>query len=92
MDNVTVDSLEKKFPGEGFDRFAQIAKIGGFGEPTRDHTGGLDPAYKGGLDLKGLENVEGPDRLTDAKLNKIKELSGQVQDVVIDEKKSKEKK
>lgn len=87
-DNVTVEGLEKKFPGEGFKRFSEIAKIGGFGEPTRDHTGGIDPAYSGGLDLKGLKDVQGPDRLSDAKFAKIAELAGDVnQDVVINEKK-----
>ena len=55
IDNVTVESLEERFgKEEGFKRFAEIAKAGGFGTPTRDHTGGIDPAYRGGLDLKGL--------------------------------------
>lgn len=46
MDNVTVESLEKKFPGEGEKRFREIVDKGGFGDvPT---------TYAGGLDVRGI--------------------------------------
>lgn len=42
MDNVTVESLEKKFPGEGRQRFEAIRDKGGFGVVPPDYSGGLD--------------------------------------------------
>jgi hypothetical protein len=72
INNVTFDKLKEKFGDkEGFDRFSEIAKLGGFGHPTRDHTGGIEPTYKGGLDIKGLAGVA--DEKT---LAKIQELAG----------------
>jgi hypothetical protein len=72
--NVTYDKLaEKHGKEEGFRRFKEIAELGGFGTPTRDHTGGVDPNYRGGLDLKGLQDSK---RITEAKLAKIQELAG----------------
>lgn len=72
INNVTLEDLEKQFPGEGFKRFREIAEIGGFGVPSLDHTGGVDPAYRGGLDIKGLRDAN----VSIAKLNKIYELAG----------------
>lgn len=71
IDNVTLDELEKNFPGEGFERFRKIAEIGGFGTPTKDHNGGLDPAYRGGLDIKGLREVKG----SESKVARIEKLA-----------------
>lgn len=86
--NVTVEKLEEKFgKDEGFKRFAEIAEIGGFGTPTRDHTGGVDPNYRGGLDLKGLKDAG----LSDAKLARIQELAGGEAPAKEEAKKGKEK-
>ena len=73
MDNVTLDKL-KLIHGENAESvFSEIAVLGGFGEPTRDHTGGLDPSYAGGLDLTGVLDPANKD-ITEAKKNKIREL------------------
>jgi hypothetical protein len=71
IDNVTVESLEAMFPGEGFSKFKEIAELGGFGTPSVDHTGGIDPAYRGGLDLKGFRAL--PDALK-ADRDKLKSI------------------
>lgn len=53
--NVTVKALRTVHKGKAAeDAFAEIARIGGFGEVTKDHTGGLDTGYEGGLDLTGV--------------------------------------
>lgn len=90
MQNVTLDKLEKKFPGEGMTRFKEIAKIGGFGEVSQDHTGGIDPNFAGGLDIKGAMESSA---LTKPQKDKILELAGETttDDVVINESKKKEK-
>ena len=67
MDNVTVESLEKKFPGEGVQRFREIAEKGGFGD--------VPVSYEGGLDVRGV--IE-PDNktFTDAQKSKLADLAG----------------
>lgn len=73
MDNVTVDKLRRIHGDKAEEVFGEIASLGGFGEPTRDHTGGLDPSYAGGLDLTGVLDPANKD-ITEAKKNKIREL------------------
>lgn len=70
--NVTADTLEKKFKGEGSHRFAQIAEIGGFGK-VGSGEGGLDPETN--LDLTGVLD---PDNgaVTDGDKNQIRKLAG----------------
>ncbi len=71
MDNITLEQMEAKYPGKGFEKFREVAKLGGFGEPTLDHTGGVDPAYRGGLDLKGLEGSDAIESSVKAQIKAI---------------------
>jgi hypothetical protein len=61
MHNVTVEKLEKKFPGEGEARFCEIASIGGFGD---DSNTVITPAKKDKIrELVGLTE-EAPKKST----------------------------
>lgn len=70
MDNVTADSLERKFKGEGEARFKQIAELGGFGLVGVE-AGGLDPAAN--LDIAGVLDPENK-AVSDGNKNKIRSL------------------
>lgn len=50
MSEITVEQLEKKFPGQGFIRFTMIADLGGFGS-VNTFNYGIDPSCA--LDLRG---------------------------------------
>lgn len=73
MDNVTVAKLKKLHGEKAEEVFSEIAHLGGFGEYTRDHTGGIDPNYAGGLDLKGVLDDNNKDVPASAK-DRIREL------------------
>ena len=55
MSEITVEQLEKKFPGEGLTRFAKIAELGGFGAVSTFNYG-VDPSCA--LDLRGCLDPE----------------------------------
>lgn len=67
MDNVTKDSLEKMFKGEGEKRFREIADRGGFGDVPVNHVGGLD--VRGVLDPSNSA-------LSDSQKSKLADLAG----------------
>jgi hypothetical protein len=71
MNNITFEKMEEKYPNKGYEKFREVARLGGFGEPTLDHTGGIDPAYRGGLDLKGLEESDAVSKEDKAKIKAI---------------------
>ncbi len=74
MDNVTVETLERKFKGEGVQRFTDIARIGGFG--TIGTGQGFIPIdTPNGLDLKGVLDPENK-ALSDGDKNKLRDLAG----------------
>jgi hypothetical protein len=72
MHNVTVEKLEKKFPGEGEARFCEIASIGGFGDVSPS---ALDKSLEGGLDILSVLD-DSNTVITPAKKDKIRELVG----------------
>lgn len=72
MESVSVKSLETKFKGEGAERFAKIAELGGFGTVGTGE-GGLDPGST--LDLTGVLDEENKGVKPEAKA-KIRELAG----------------
>jgi hypothetical protein len=75
MDNVTLDKLKKIHGDKALDAFSEIALLGGFGQVTTDHLGGIDPNFEGGLDLVGVLDPDNK-AVSDAKKNKIRELVG----------------
>lgn len=83
MENVTQAKLERKFPGEGYERFAQIAELGGFGAVgPEDAEGNISASFAGGLDLVGVL-AESNKAVTDAKKSKIRELAGIAEDQIV---------
>lgn len=70
--NANYADLEKKFPGEGLGRFAQIAALGGFGA-VGPGEGDLDSATS--LDLVGVLDPENK-AVPNANKEKIKQLAG----------------
>jgi hypothetical protein len=89
MYNVTVEKLEKKFPGEGAERFQQIASLGGYGNlPITD----VEKSFHAGLDIKSALD-DANKTISPAKKDKIRELVGLVEDVpVMEETPAKSKK
>jgi hypothetical protein len=73
MDNVTVESLEKQFKGEGERRYREIESLGGFGES------GNSMPNPGGLDVRGVVDERNTAVSTSAKA-KIAELAGMKSD------------
>lgn len=67
--NVTVTALEEKFPGEGKERYNEIAKLAG-GDPA----GGSFGNHDGGLDLTGVFDGEN-DAFSDEARGRIKALA-----------------
>lgn len=71
--NITVESLEKKFKGEGESRYRELSILSGAGlvnfenDPTR--------TFDGGIDLTGVFDPANKE-FTDAQRSKIRELSG----------------
>lgn len=74
MDNVTVEKLEKKFPGEGEKRFREIADKGGFGA-VGEGEGSIPLQYPGGLDIRGVVDPSNT-AFTDAQKSKLADLAG----------------
>lgn len=74
MDNVTVETLERKFKGEGVQRFTDIARIGGFGAIGTGQ-GFIPLDMPGGLDLKGVLDPENK-AVSDGDKNKLRDLAG----------------
>lgn len=72
MENVTAKKLESKFKGEGAERFAKIAELGGFGK-VGDGESDLDT--ESNLDISGVLDPAN-DAVTPGDKNKIKELAG----------------
>lgn len=73
MNNVTLEKLEKKFPGEGEKRITELLNIAWGGvDPT---TGGQDIHYYGGFDVKGVLD-EANTVVTKSQKARIRELIG----------------
>jgi hypothetical protein len=72
MNNVTLEKLESKFPGEGESRFRKIAELGGYGHVSPS---ALDKSLEGGLDIQSALD-DSNTSLTTAKKDKIRELAG----------------
>lgn len=70
--NVTADKLNRKFKGEGEDRFAKIAELGGFGKVGVGE-GELDP--ESNLDLTGVLDADNS-AVSDGDKNQIRTLAG----------------
>lgn len=71
--NVTVESLEKKFKGEGESRFAKIAELGGFGAIGEAQN---EISADRSLDLAGVLDPENK-AVTEGNKTKIGELLGE---------------
>jgi hypothetical protein len=77
MNNVTLEKLEKKFPGEGEERLTELLDIAWGGtDPT---SGGQDIHYYGGFDIKGVLD-EDNEAVSKAEKKRIRELVGMAAD------------
>lgn len=72
--NVTVESLERKFKGEGEQRFREIAELGGW-VVNQSSVTRRDLEVPDGLDLTGALDPDNKE-VSEAKKDKIRELAG----------------
>jgi hypothetical protein len=74
MDNATVEKLERKFPGEGVQRFRKILELGGWVTTSQNVTN-RELDYPDGLDLVGALDPNNK-AISAAHKDQIREVAG----------------